>query len=81
MYWRLRRIQDAGTGATTSDVPFRFLPVLIAGLAYYLSMKIPAAYPRMPALKAQYDSDWMLASDEDREKSTVRWVPRQSCIG
>ncbi len=81
VYWRLRRIQDAGTGDTTSDVPFRFLPVLIAGLAYYLSMKIPTAYGRMPALKAQYDESWDLASSEDREKAAVRFVPRQSFIG
>ncbi len=81
VYWRLRRIQDAGTGANTADVPFRFLPVLIAGLAYYLSMKIPAAYERMPALKAQYDESWLVASDEDREKAAVRFVPRQQFVG
>ena len=55
VYWRLRRIQDAGTGGTyTQDVPFRFIPCLVAGVAYYLSMKIPGAMDRMQVLKAQY---------------------------
>jgi hypothetical protein len=81
VYWRLRRIQDAGTGVNTMDVPFRFLPCMVAGLAWYLSLKLPNAMPRMDALKAQYDEAWKLASDEDREKAAVRFVPRQMFIG
>jgi hypothetical protein len=81
VYWRLRRIQDAGTGATTVDMPFRFLPAMVAGLAYYLSMKIPGALERMMALKQQYDEAWLSASDEDREKASVRFVPRRQYIG
>jgi hypothetical protein len=78
VYWRLRRIQDAGAGGTyTQDIPFRFLNALVAGLAYYLSMKIPGAMERMPALEAQYREAWDLASSEDREKAAVRFVPRQ----
>ena len=81
VYWRLRRIQDAGAGGTyTQDVPFRFIPCLVAGLAYYLSMKIPGAMERMPVLKAQYDEAWQNAADEDREKAAVRFVPRQMFI-
>lgn len=81
VYWRLRRIQDAGTGGTsTMDVPFRFLPALITGLAYYLSLKIPGALERMQMLKAQYDEAWDLASSEDRDKASVRFVPRQTRI-
>jgi hypothetical protein len=45
VYWRLKRIQDAGNGVNTQDVPFRMLPCLVAGLSYYLSMKIPDALP------------------------------------
>lgn len=75
VYWRLRRVQDAGDGVNTQDMPFRFLPCMIAGLAYYLSMKIPGAMDRMAVLKAQYDEAWQLASDEDREKADVRFVP------
>jgi len=81
VYWRLRRIQDAGAGGTyTQDVPFRFIPCLVAGLAYYLSMKIPGAMERMQVLKQQYDEAWDLASSEDREKAAVRFVPRQMFI-
>jgi len=81
VYWRLRRIDDAGNGVNTMDMPFRFIPAMIAGLAYYLSMKIPGAMERMLALKAQYDEAWQLASDEDREKAAVRFVPRRQYLG
>lgn len=77
VYWRLRRIQDAGNGASTQDIPFRFLPCMVAGLAYYLAMKIPDALPRVDMLKAQYDEQWQLAQDEDREKAPLRIAPRQ----
>ena len=80
VYWRLRRIQDAGSGTTTQDIPFRFLPCLVAGLAYYLAMKIPGGDARLPVLQAEYERQWMLASDEDREKSTLRITPRQMYI-
>ena len=81
VYWRLRRIQDAGGGVNTMDVPFRFIPCMVAGLAYYLSMKIPNALERMQMLKAQYDEAWAMAAEEDREKASVRFVPRQQFIG
>lgn len=80
VYWRLRRIQDAGNGVNTMDVPFRMIPAMVAGLAYYLSMKIPGAIERMQVLKAQYDEAWAQASDEDRDKAAVRFVPRQMFI-
>jgi hypothetical protein len=77
VYWRLRRIQDAGTGITTQDIPFRFLPCMVAGLAYYLALKIPGATERAPMLKAMYDEAWHQAADEDREKAPLRIAPRQ----
>lgn len=80
-YWRLRRSQDAGNGINTMDVPFRFIPAMVAGLAYHLSMKVAGADVRMPMLKAQYDEAWQLASEEDREKAAVRFVPREMYIG
>lgn len=81
VYWRMRRIQDAGTGGTaTQDIPFRFLPCLTAGLAYYLSLKIPEGYGRMQDLKAMYDEAWEIAAGEDREKASDRIVPRQMFI-
>ena len=76
VYWRLRRMQDAGNGTTTQDIPFRLLPALVAGLAYYLSMKIPEALERTQMLKAIYDEQWQLAADEDREKASLRLAPR-----
>lgn len=76
IYWRLRRMKDAGDGANTQDIPFRFLPAMIAGLAYYLAMKVPEATPRLADLKAIYDEQFGMASDEDREKATLRVVPR-----
>mgnify|MGYP003440413454 FL=1 len=75
VYWRLRRMQDAGTGATTHDVPFRLIPALTSGLAYYLSFKVKDALVRAEMLKAVYEEDWTRASDEDREKAPVRIVP------
>jgi len=81
VYWRLRRIDDAGTGINTMDVPFRFLPCMVAGLAYYLALKVPNGAERLPVLKQQYDEAWDLASTEDREKASVRFVPRQMYIG
>jgi len=81
VYWRLRRIQNAGEGVNTMDMPFRFIPAMIAGLAYYLAMKVPGALDRLQILKAQYDEAWDLASGEDREKAAIRFVPRRMFIG
>jgi len=81
VYWRLRRIQDAGNGLNTQDIPFRLLPCMVAGLAYYIAMKIPEGLARLEMLKASYEEQWMLASGEDREKASVRFVPRNMFIG
>ena len=81
VYWRLRRIQDAGGGVKTMDVPFRFLPCLVAGLAYYIAGKIPEGADRLQMLKQQYDEAWELASYEDHEKAALRFVPRQQFLG
>jgi hypothetical protein len=77
VYYRLRRIQDAGTGVYMQDIPFRFVPAMVAGLAYYLSMKLNGVDPmRSQTLKADYEQQFQLAADEDRDKSPVRFVPR-----
>jgi hypothetical protein len=82
VYWRLRRIQDAGNGINGQDVPFRFIPCLVAGLAYYLSMKLPNVDPgRRAELKMDYEQQYELAAAEDREKAPIRFVPRQQFIG
>jgi len=76
VYWRLRRIQDAGTGVSTNDIPFRFINCMVAGLAYYLSQKLDIDPNRSMMLKADYEQQWDLASTEDREKAAIRFVPR-----
>jgi len=81
VYWRLRRIQDAGEGVNTMDVPFRFLNCMVAGLAFMLSMKVPGGMDRLMVLKQQYDEAWELAATEDRDKSSSRFVPRYMSIG
>jgi hypothetical protein len=80
VYWRLRRIQDAGDGVNTMDMPFRFVPCMVAGLAYHLSLKVPGGLERMAMLKTQYDEAWAIASTEDREKASDRFVPRRMYI-
>lgn len=79
-YYRLRRLQDAGSGVNTQDIPFRLLPALVAGLAYHLSVKLPDGMQRTPMLKQMYDEAWEQASDEDREKAPLRIAPRQMFI-
>jgi hypothetical protein len=81
VYWRLKRIQDAGNGVNTMDMPFRFLPCMVAGLAYYLALKVPGGAERLGILKQQYDEAWQLAADEDREKAAIRFVPRRQYLG
>jgi hypothetical protein len=77
VYWRLRRIQDAGaSGITTQDIPFRFLPALVSGLAYHLSIKI--APERVDMLKMMYEEQFQMAADEDREKVPLRLTPARS---
>jgi hypothetical protein len=77
VYWRMRRINDAGDGSNTQDIPFRFLPCMVAGLAYYLSVKIQGTDPnRVMGLKADYEQQFQLAAEEDREKAPIRFVPR-----
>ena len=79
VYWRMRRIQDAGVnGNVDQDIPFRMLPCMVSGLAFYLSQKIPDAMQRMQFLKAEYEEQWMMASTEDREKAPIRIVPRNT---
>lgn len=76
-YWRLRRIEDAGrAGSNTYDVPSRFIPCLVAGLAYHIAIKRPeVGLDRVTFLKAAYDEQFTLAADEDRDKSSIQFAP------
>jgi len=75
-YWRMRRIEDAGSGIQTADISFRFLPCLVSGLAYHIAMKVPEFVDRVQMLKAVYDEQFEMAASEDREKTPARFVPR-----
>lgn len=81
VYYRMRRIQDAGSGIQVQDMNFRFLPAVAAGLAYYIAMKTPELAGRIDMLKQVYDEQFNLAAGEDHEKATMRLVPRVSFIG
>jgi hypothetical protein len=73
VYYRIRRIQDAGGYTNTADVNFRFLPCLVSGLAYYLALKF--APERVAALKTFYEEDFQRAALEDRDTASVSFVP------
>lgn len=77
VYWRMRRMQDTGTGTKTQDIPFRFIECMVAGLAYKMALKFPEMDPnRIAMLKSEYEQQWQLAADEDRDKASLRFVPR-----
>ena len=73
VYYRIRRIQDAGNYTNDADVNFRFLPCLASGLAYQLSLKF--APERTQGLKAIYEEDFNRAATEDRDTASVQFVP------
>jgi hypothetical protein len=59
---------------------FRFLPCLVAGLAYHIAVKVPELTERVPLLKQIYEEQFQLAAAEDREKTPARFVPRMMRI-
>lgn len=72
-YYAIRRIQDTGAYTNTAEISFRFLPALIAGLAYYLSIK--KTPDRIQMLKQFYEEEFFRAASEDRERSSFFAVP------
>lgn len=75
VYWRMRRLQDVGNAPNTQDVPFRFLPCLVAGLAFHIGQKVPEGADRIMMLKTEYEEAWLMASTEDRDRASVSFVP------
>jgi hypothetical protein len=73
--WGLRSMEDSGAYTNTSDIPPRFLPALTTGLAYYLALKSPNATDRVPMLQQEYERQWTLAAEEDRDRSSFFMVP------
>jgi hypothetical protein len=75
-YYYMCRIEDSGKPVSNDlDIPKRFLPVLTAGLAYYLGLKTPSATQKVPLLKSVYDEQWNLAADSAREKASFQVTP------
>jgi hypothetical protein len=75
VYWALSRMDDAGAATNTADMPYRFIPALVSGLAYHIATKKPAAMQRVPFLKQEYEEQFRLAADEDRDRSSVFFLP------
>ena len=73
IYYRVRRIEDADAATNNPDIPFRFLPCLISGLAYYIAMKFSPE--KLPVLKQIYDEEWTRAAAEDRDNVSLHLVP------
>jgi hypothetical protein len=76
-YYRLKGIDGlaAGVGGEITSVPPRFVPALVAGLAYYIAAKKPRSQGLVPMLKQEYEAQFALAADEDRDRSSVSFVP------
>jgi hypothetical protein len=72
-YYYVRRMQDANSLTNTNDIPFRFLPCMVAGLAYYISMK--RSPERTGLLKAVYDEEFQRAADEDIDRVPLKLQP------
>lgn len=72
-YYYVRRMQDADSMVNTTDIPFRFLPCLVAGLAYYIALK--RAPERVGLLKGLYEEEFQRAADEDRDRVSLKLVP------
>ena len=75
LYWRLKRMQDATNALDNMDIPVRFVPALAAALAYQIALKRPEAVTRVPMLQAEYERQFALAAEEDRERSPATFVP------
>ncbi len=75
LYWTMRRIQDAENATDVMDMPVRFVPALIAGLAFQIALKRPEAAARILMLKQEYMEQFQLAADEDRGREAAKFVP------
>ncbi|HJM95284.1 MAG TPA: hypothetical protein QF698_04365 [Candidatus Marinimicrobia bacterium] len=78
-YYALRRIEDAGAYSNTTDLPFRFIPAMVCGLAYYIAMK--RAPDRIQLLKQVYEEEFARAAAEDATRASIHLVPAQGYLG
>lgn len=75
IYWKMRYIEDVGVYTNTMDMPTRFVPAMVSGLAYKLAMKLPEAAERVPVLKLEYNEQFEMAANEDRDRTSMFLVP------
>jgi hypothetical protein len=73
IYYYVQRIEDADALVNTTDMPFRFYPCMVAGLAYYIAMK--RAPERIQLLKSVYEEEFQRASDEDEDRVPLKLQP------
>lgn len=78
VYYYVQRIQDADTLTNTTDMPFRFYPCMVAGLAYYMAMK--RAPDRIQILKSVYEEEFQRAADEDEGRTPLKLQPSISYL-
>lgn len=78
VYYYVQRLEDADSLVNTTDMPFRFFPCMVAGLAYYMAMK--RAPERLAVLKAVYDEEFTRAADEDRDKVSLKLTPGRAYL-
>ncbi len=81
-YYRLKGIDGLadGIGGATTSVPPRFVPALVAGLAYYIAMKKPEVSERVMPLKQEYEAQFLLAANQDQDRATLQVVPFRGAI-
>jgi hypothetical protein len=76
-YYRLKAIEGvaSGVGGNTENIPPRFIPALVSGLAYYIALKKPEVAERAGGLKQEYEQQFSMAADQDTDRSSVNFVP------
>ena len=78
IYYVWQRIQDSTASVNDVDIPSRFMPPLVSGLAYYLCLK--KNVQKLEIIKQQYEQDLMNALKYDEDRSSVRLVPKHEYI-
>ena len=73
--WYMQYVLEPDAGEAVPQVPDRFVPALISGLAYHLALKRPSLSDRLVILKPEYDRQWQLAKEEDRDKADFFVMP------
>jgi hypothetical protein len=73
-FYYIKRIQDIGEYTNATDMPFRFIPCMVSGLAYYLSMKY--APQLVQGMKLVYEDEFQRALQEDGSASSTFITPK-----